>query len=150
MITKVLVVLALLATSALAFQRRYDGYWSYYYNITTYVTFCIDVIYLRYLFWGWSYQVFQVKAQDETSFNALVKLYKEQSNIYDFWTEPRSLDRTIDIMAPPGYTKEFIHLLQTNNVDYRVKIADVQRWQRRISILFTVRQVLNLKFDLGL
>ncbi|KAI9551430.1 hypothetical protein GHT06_021763 [Daphnia sinensis] len=92
-----LLLLALLAASALAAQKRYDGY-----------------------------KVFQVKAKDLPSFHAIAKLHTEQSSIYDFWTEPRSLDDPIDIMVPPTYMEAFDQLLQTHNLHHRVKIADVQ------------------------
>lgn len=70
--------------------------------------------------------MFQVKARDLSSFNAIAKLYDEQSSIYDFWTEPRSLDHPIDVMVPPTSVKTFIDFLQTHNTDHRIKIADVQ------------------------
>ena len=68
--------------------------------------------------------MFQVKAKDQASFGELIKL--TQNGIYDFWTEPRSTDQPIDVMVPPAYAETFVHLLKSNNVDYRVKIADVQ------------------------
>lgn len=69
----------------------------------------------------------QVKARDLRSFQTLAKLYDEQSSIYDFWTEPRSVDEPMDIMVPPAYTETFDRLLQTHNLENRIKIADVQR-----------------------
>lgn len=75
-----------------------------------------------------SYKVFQVKAKDLPSFHAIAQLYTEQSSIYDFWTEPRSLEEPIDIMVPPAYTETFERLLQTHNLEHRIKIADVQRF----------------------
>ena len=72
------------------------------------------------------YQVFQVKAKDKASFGELVKLWKEQSSTYDFWTEPRQIDRPLDIMVPPAFAGSFVNLLQTHGMDYRVKMADVQ------------------------
>ncbi|XP_046443448.1 carboxypeptidase B-like isoform X3 [Daphnia pulex] len=94
---KVLLLLALLAVSALAAQKRYDGY-----------------------------KVIQVKPKNVASFNALTKLYERQNSIYDFWTEPRSLDEPIDIMVPPTHAKEFEKILRTYNLEHRVKIQDVQ------------------------
>ena len=61
------------------------------------------------------------------SFNALAKLFKEQNSIYDFWTEPRSLDQPIDIMVPPAYADAFERILRTHKMEHRVKIQDVQR-----------------------
>ncbi|EFX83249.1 hypothetical protein DAPPUDRAFT_239963 [Daphnia pulex] len=89
---KVLLLLALLAVSALAAQKRYDGYPS------------------------------------ETEKCGFVQriLYEGQNSIYDFWTEPRSLDEPIDIMVPPTHAKDFEIILQTYNLENRVKIQDVQ------------------------
>lgn len=72
------------------------------------------------------YQVFQVKTKDEASFGELVKLWMEQSSVYDFWTEPRQLGRPLDIMVPPAFAETFVHLLQSHGMDYRIKVADVQ------------------------
>nr|SVE71503.1 EOG090X00QE [Daphnia similis] len=91
------IVLAFFIASALATQRRYDGY-----------------------------QVYQVKAKDKVSFDVLVRLYNERSDIYDFWTEPRNVDFTSDVMVPPAFTKTFVDLLEAFNMEYRIKIDDVQ------------------------
>ena len=56
-----------------------------------------------------------------------MKLYNERSDIYDFWTEPRH-DLMVDIMVPPAYDKVFVNLLETFNMEYHVKIADVQKY----------------------
>lgn len=68
-----------------------------------------------------------MKPKTLASFNAIAKLYKEQNSIYDFWTEPRSLDEPIDIMVPPAYAKEFERILRNHKMEHRIKIADVQR-----------------------
>jgi hypothetical protein len=68
-----------------------------------------------------------VKPKNVASFNALTKLYERQNSIYDFWTEPRSLNEPIDIMVPPTHAKEFERILGTYNLEHRVKIQDVQR-----------------------
>jgi len=93
---KIAFLLALAATSVLATQTRYDGY-----------------------------QVFEVHAKERVQFDAMVKLYEESTN-FDFWTEPRSMERPMDIMVPPGHAKNFVELLRAFKIDYRVKIADVQ------------------------
>nr|SVE74010.1 EOG090X00QE [Daphnia barbata] len=84
-------VLTFFTASALATQRRYDGY-----------------------------QVYQVKAKDRVSFDALVTLYNERSDIYDFWTEPRNVDVNIDIMVPPAYTKTLVDLLKAFDMEYHI------------------------------
>ena len=56
-----------------------------------------------------------------------MKLYNERSDIYDFWTEPRH-DLMVDIMVPPAYDKVFVNLLEAFNMEYHVKIADVQKY----------------------
>lgn len=94
---KVLVVIPLLATLTFAAQRRYDGY-----------------------------RVFEVKATTRDSFSAIVNLYKEQSDQYDFWTAPRHRYEPVDIMVPPELIAEFTSLLKDFSIDYHVKIADVQ------------------------
>jgi len=71
--------------------------------------------------------VFEVKPKDRSSFDALVQLQLEGIQ-YDFWTEPRSLDRPVDIMVPPGSIKDFINFLDAFYMEYRLKISDVQRY----------------------
>lgn len=93
---KLLLVLALVAT-ALAGQRRYDGY-----------------------------QVFEVNAKNKVALEVLTKLYNERSDVYDFWSEPRNIKRAVDIMVPPAFANTFTSLMQAFDVDYKVKIADVQ------------------------
>jgi hypothetical protein len=56
---KLLVVISVLVASAIATQRRYDGY-----------------------------RVYEVMAKDRASFDALLKLHDEGEN-FDFWTAPR-------------------------------------------------------------
>lgn len=69
--------------------------------------------------------MFEVTAKDRNSFDALIQLY-EQSVEYDFWTEPRGIDLPMDIMIPPGKIDIFINFLDTFQMAYRVKVADVQ------------------------
>lgn len=94
---KLFLVLALVATSALASQRRYDGY-----------------------------QVFEVNPKNKVSLEVLTKLRNERSDVYDFWTDPRNINRPVDIMVPPAFASTFINLMRTFEVDYKVKIADVE------------------------
>lgn len=70
-----------------------------------------------------------MKAKDEASFKALISLY-EKSTSYDFWTEPRNNDRSVDIMLPPANVDTFVNFFQSFRMDYRVKIEDVQRYLR--------------------
>lgn len=72
------------------------------------------------------YQVFEVVAKNEPAFNLLVQLYNEKSDVYDFWTEPRNLERPMDIMVPPAYLNTFVSLMKVFNAEYRVKIIDVE------------------------
>nr|CAG4649078.1 EOG090X00QE [Scapholeberis mucronata]SVE93443.1 EOG090X00QE [Scapholeberis mucronata] len=73
-----------------------------------------------------SYQVYEVTARNTASYEILLKLYNERSDIYDFWTEPRRANLKTDIMVPPAHTKTFVNLLEAFDIEYRVKIADVQ------------------------
>ncbi|KZS09621.1 putative Carboxypeptidase B [Daphnia magna] len=73
------------------------------------------------------YQVFEVNAKDKVSLEVLAKLQNEKSDVYDFWTEPRIANRPMDIMVPPAFTANFVELMQTSDIDYKVKIADVER-----------------------
>jgi hypothetical protein len=74
------------------------------------------------------YQVYEVKAKNKASFDVLVKLYKERSDIYDFWIEPRNLDLKTDVMVPPAYTKTFVDLLEAFGMEYHIKITNVQKY----------------------
>ena len=71
--------------------------------------------------------MFEVKPKDRASFDALIQLQLEGIQ-YDFWTEPRSLDRPVDIMVPPGSIKDFINFLDAFDMEYRLKISNVQRY----------------------
>jgi len=93
---KTILLLALVAASALATQTRYDGY-----------------------------QVYQVFAKSQVSFEALSKL-QLTTVVYDFWTEP-AMGRPTDIMVPPTHTDEFLHFLKLNGISYSIKLDDVQR-----------------------
>ena len=70
--------------------------------------------------------MYQVLAKDRFQFDLMVKLFEESDKL-DFWTEPRSVDRPIDVMVQPEDVKEFVQLLESFNIKYRVKIPDVQR-----------------------
>lgn len=67
----------------------------------------------------------QPKSRD--SFDAILRLYDEQGDVYDFWTEPRFYGLPVDVMVPPERTGEFLQLMESHNIRQRVKIADVQR-----------------------
>ena len=73
------------------------------------------------------YQVFEVNAKNKVALEVLTKLYNERSDAYDFWTEPRNIDRPVDIMVPPAFVSTFTNLMKAFDVDYKVKIANVQR-----------------------
>jgi len=51
----------------------------------------------------------------------------DESDNYDFWTAPRGLERSIDIMVPPAFASHFVAALNAFNIHYRIKIADVQK-----------------------
>jgi len=116
---KVLIVLAALVAVALAGQKRYDGL----------------VITLHHLFSNiheintnkiiYSYQVYEVKPRDEAGHQALLKIANESGN-YDFWTRPRGVDRTADVMVPPAFASHFVDALNAFNIQYRITHTNVQ------------------------
>lgn len=71
--------------------------------------------------------MFEVKTNDKTAFDVLVKLHEESAN-YDFWSEPRGSHLSTDIMVPPAFQQTFIELMEAFNIDYKVKINNVQRF----------------------
>lgn len=71
--------------------------------------------------------MFEVNAKNKVALEVLTKLYNERSDVYDFWTEPRNINRAVDIMVPPAFASTFTNLMQAFDVDYKVKIPDVQR-----------------------
>ena len=120
---KIFFVLAFIAATAIADQTRYDGY--FFFKIHLFILICN--INETHNFYNWSsYQVFKVKAKNQASFDALVSLYQESTS-FDFWTEPRSIESSMDIMVPPALKQTFVHLMRAFDIDYAVKIADVQR-----------------------
>lgn len=72
------------------------------------------------------YQVFEVNPKNKVSLEVLTKLRNERSDVYDFWTDPRNINLPVDIMVPPAFASTFINLMRTFEVDYKVKIADVE------------------------
>ena len=50
-----------------------------------------------------------------------------EKNDYDFWTDPRSINRPMDIMIPPTSQQEFTEFLNTFAIEQRIKISDVQK-----------------------
>ena len=86
-----------------------------------YYSFCI----FFYVFFVCRYQLFQVTPKDKTSYEAMVQLYKQSEN-YDFWIAPRGIDIAMDVMVPPAYVSVFTDLMDAYNMEYRVKMVDVQ------------------------
>ncbi len=39
----------------------------------------------------------------------------DESDNYDFWTAPRGLERSIDIMVPPAFASRFVAALNAFN-----------------------------------
>lgn len=76
----------------------------------------------------------RVVPSTNAALDILTNLYNQRSDVYDFWTEPRDMGRPVDIMMSPTMAPEFAKLMKTFNVDYQIKIADVQRYSS-ISIL---------------
>ena len=75
--------------------------------------------------------MYEVKAKDKLSFDVLIQLYHETAN-YDFWTEPRGLDESLQIMVAPAHQQTFVELMQAFKIEYSVKFPDVQRLQNKI------------------
>jgi hypothetical protein len=71
-----------------------------------------------------SYQLFQVTPKDAASYDALARL--SDSEIYDFWTDLRSIGHSTDIMVPPAYVSLFVDLMHAYSMEYRVKMVNVQ------------------------
>lgn len=69
--------------------------------------------------------MFQVTPKDKTSYEAMVQLYEKSEN-YDFWIAPRGIDIAMDVMVPPAYVSVFTDLMHAYNMEYRVKMVDVQ------------------------
>ena len=70
----------------------------------------------------------RVVPSTNAALDILTNLFNQRSDVYDFWTEPRNMGRPVDIMMSPTMVPEFAKLMKTFNVDYQVKIADVQRY----------------------
>ena len=64
--------------------------------------------------------MFEVNAKNKVALEVLTKLYNERSDAYDFWTEPRNIDRPVDIMVPPAFVSTFTNLMKAFDVDYKV------------------------------
>jgi len=71
------------------------------------------------------YQVLQVTVKQRSQLETLIKLYETDPEL-DFWTEPRT-SRPVDIMVPPHRFDDVVDLISSNNMDYIIKIDDVQK-----------------------
>ena len=103
--------------------------------------------FLCFFFRYYRYQVFEVKTNDKTAFDVLVKLHEESSN-YDFWSEPRGSHLSTDIMVPPAFQQTFIELMEAFNIDYTVKINNVPRFKMPLLLLTVTIVRINYFFFL--
>ena len=68
-----------------------------------------------------------MKAKDEAGYKTLIKIATE-SSFYDFWTVPRGVDHSVDVMVPPAFSSEFVGVLDASNIQHSIKISDVQAY----------------------
>ena len=71
------------------------------------------------------YQVLQVTVKHRSQLETLIKLHETDPEL-DFWTEPRT-SRPIDIMVPPHRFDDIVDLITSKDMDYTIKIDDVQK-----------------------
>ncbi|KDR22871.1 Zinc carboxypeptidase A 1 [Zootermopsis nevadensis] len=72
------------------------------------------------------HQVFRLVPEDKHQLQALRDL-EEQAQELDFWTSPRGLNTSVDIMVPPHLLRDFYNMVRKNNLKTKIFIKDVQK-----------------------
>lgn len=76
----------------------------------------------KHQFYG--YKVIRIVPKDVESIELLINL--EKSVHYNFWSEIKNVNHSVDVMVPPYKIQELEDLLRQSNVDYSVFISNVQ------------------------
>ena len=79
------------------------------------------------------YQVYEAVAKDNPQLEALIDL--EQS--FDFWTRVR-INAPTDIMAAPDQVNQLLDYLSKYQIEYRIKINNVQEYIEMKSSSFVI------------
>lgn len=74
---------------------------------------------------SFSYQVYEVTAKTIHQLQDLIDL--EQSGSYDFWNRI-GFNAPTDIMAAPDQINQLTDYLSKSNIEYRMKISNVQQY----------------------
>lgn len=83
---------------------------------------------------SFSYQVYEVTAKTIHQLQDLIDL--EQSGSYDFWNRI-GFNAPTDIMAAPDRITQLTDYLSKSNIEYRMKISNVQQYIIISSWIFT-------------
>lgn len=81
------------------------------------------------------YQVYEAMAKDIPQLEALIDL--EQSESFDFWTRVR-INAPTDIMAAPDQVNQLLDYLSKYQIEYRIKINNVQEYIEMKSSSFVI------------
>uniref|UniRef100_T1J4W0 Transporter n=1 Tax=Strigamia maritima TaxID=126957 RepID=T1J4W0_STRMM len=73
------------------------------------------------------YKVLRLLPQEQSQLNAIHQLQENLPNKIDFWSEPRFLNNTVDIMVKPNEIENLIDFLQQSKIPHTIMIDDVQR-----------------------
>jgi len=85
-----------------------------------------------------NYKLFGLSLENEVQLKALGEL-EENSDSYDFWSE-LSLVREVDIMVPPHKVPEFEDFLNRLNIQYHIKVENVQKLVDAVDPELTARK----------
>lgn len=72
-----------------------------------------------------NYKLYSMQLKTEDQAKAVVSL-EENTDSYDFWSAT-SLVRDTDVMVPPHKIGEFEDFLERYNIQYEIKVEDVQK-----------------------
>lgn len=72
-----------------------------------------------------NYKVYKINVQSEDHLKILRTLEQDTTDEYDFWNSP-IIGRNTDIMVPPEKTEDFEKMIKNFNMDFGVKVSNLQ------------------------
>lgn len=69
------------------------------------------------------HQVFEVKAKTSEELQRLSEILSH----FDVWKQP-SIGRSGDVLVRPDQTEQFLQSMKINQIDFQLKIENVQTW----------------------
>uniref|UniRef100_T1JFH7 Peptidase M14 domain-containing protein n=1 Tax=Strigamia maritima TaxID=126957 RepID=T1JFH7_STRMM len=94
-------------------------------KIICWLLFVTNIRSTKFTYYG--YKVLRLLPQEQSQLEKIYQLQEQLTDTVDFWTEPRFLNSTVDIMVTPNELKNIINFLQKLKIPYVIMIDDVQK-----------------------